>query len=302
MSVPAGVLSLGRSLVKWIQDKPLEGSAILKLQTAINTLADNLGASAVGRIPPPPPISSVTVKQSGEMIHISIAHRGEVQQGVHYFSRIANNPAFSQPLVVHHGTSRTSHPISLPTKNDAGVTQSYYVSSFAQYPGSDPTPPVNFGGPEPTPIVMTGLTQMTLLPSTGSGTASANGQQGDWGFGKVQRRDISAYASSGPLSHGTPASGLIYSTAGVLTEVGTVPPSALPTIVTNEVIAGSGTTWTLAHPPGAGIVPIIAVKLAGFGGVLLFEGDTPGFTISGAAITTTGSYSTGSLRALWYQY
>jgi hypothetical protein len=81
-----------------------------------------------------------------------------------------------------------------------------------------------------------------------------------------------------------------------------LPTTPTITTVTNEIIAGSGTSWTLAHAPGAGIVPIIAVMLGGFGGVLLFEGETPGFTISGEDITTTSSYSAGTLRALWYEY
>lgn len=75
-----------------------------------------------------------------------------------------------------------------------------------------------------------------------------------------------------------------------------------PTVITNEVISGSGTAWTLVHAPGAGIVPIIAVMVAGFGGVPLFLGATPGFTITGANLTTTNSYLAGALRALWYQY
>lgn len=176
-------------LAQLIQKDAGLGNLLQKIITAVNSLADNTAASAVGRLAPPPPINGVMVKQSGEMLHIQIAHSGPIQQGVHYFSEIATNPNFANPLVVHHGASRTSHPIALPTKDDSGATQKYYVRSFAQYPGSDPTEALAYGGASPTAITMTGSTQMTLLSSTGSGTAANTGAQAGWGFGKVLRRN-----------------------------------------------------------------------------------------------------------------
>ena len=69
----------------------------------------------------------------------------------------------------------------------------------------------------------------------------------------------------------------------------------------SEIVSGSGTSWTLANTPASGCVPILVVQLSGFGGITLLEGFTPGFTISGANITTTSSYSSGALCA-WYRY
>ena len=69
--------------------------------------------------------------------------------------------------------------------------------------------------------------------------------------------------------------------------------------VFGETVSGSGTSWTLARTPSAGQTPLIAWMSPGFAGIVLIKGQTPGFTISGASITTTSSYSAGSIFA-WY--
>lgn len=65
--------------------------------------------------------------------------------------------------------------------------------------------------------------------------------------------------------------------------------NALPgTFVDNEVVSGSGTSWTLANTPIAGSVKLHA-------GTRLVPGDD--YTISGVSITTTNSYPAGALIA-----
>jgi len=59
--------------------------------------------------------------------------------------------------------------------------------------------------------------------------------------------------------------------------------------VENEVVSGSGTSWTLANTPIAGSVKLYA-------GTRLIPGGND-YTISGASITTTNSYPAGSLIA-----
>lgn len=188
MSKAKGILTGGRVLSKWLSEDAQKGTLIQRIINGVNTLADNVASSAVGRLPPPSPVNGVTVKVAGELAHVQIAHSGPVQQGVRYFTEIATNSSFSQPLVIDHGTSRTSHPIALPTKDDSGNTQKYYFRSYNQLPGSDPTTPVAYGGASPIAVQMSGSTQMTLLSSTGSGTASNSGQQAGWGLGKQPRR------------------------------------------------------------------------------------------------------------------
>lgn len=183
-----GVLTGGRALTKLIQKDATQGALIQRIITAVNTLADNTGSSAVGRLSPPPPINALNVKVAGEYAHVTIDHSGDIQQGVHYFVEAANNENFANAHPIHFGTSRTRDPIHLAPKDDAGNPQTWYLRGYAQYPGSDPSSPVAFGGPQPTAITTTGSTQLTWKPSTGSGTASNNGAQTAWGFGKIQRR------------------------------------------------------------------------------------------------------------------
>lgn len=62
----------------------------------------------------------------------------------------------------------------------------------------------------------------------------------------------------------------------------------------NEVVSGSGTSWTLAHTPVTGIALYA-------NGQRLTPGAVNDYTISGTAITTILSWASGSLLAD-YQY
>lgn len=78
-------------------------------------------------------------------------------------------------------------------------------------------------------------------------------------------------------------------TAKMITDI----TAGLPgTFVDNEVVSGSGTSWTLANTPIVGSVKLHA-------GTRLIPGPGAGtdYTISATAITTTVSYPTGSLIA-----
>jgi hypothetical protein len=183
-----GQLTGGRVLTKLIQENPELGTLIQKIITGVNTLADNTASSAVGRLAPPPPINALNVKMAGEYAHVTIDHSADIQQGVRYFVEAANNQNFIGAHPIHFGTSRTRDPIHLAAKDDNGDAQTWYLRGYAQYPGSDPSTPVVYGGTSPTPITPTGATALTWNPSTGSGTASNNGQQVGWGYGKIARR------------------------------------------------------------------------------------------------------------------
>jgi hypothetical protein len=157
----------------------------------------------VGKLPPPPPVQSIAVQGTldpksntltcpSEILHWTINHTQAVDKGVHYFSEIDTDRNFNQPHVVHHGASRSGF-LSLPAQDNEGNTQTYHLRSYAQYPGSDAHVPVVFGGLSgATRIQMFGQSKTTLLPSTGSGTAAANGTQGGHGFGTVLSRSAPA--------------------------------------------------------------------------------------------------------------
>lgn len=63
------------------------------------------------------------------------------------------------------------------------------------------------------------------------------------------------------------------------------------TTIYNEVVSGSGTSWTLAHTPTVGSVALYG------NGQRLTEGAGNDYTISGASITTTNSFTSGTILA-----
>lgn len=166
----------------------LLSNALQRIEDGVNNLGSQLAADPVGLASPPPPLEAVNVKTSGEQVHVTLTHNVPIAKNVHYFLEYTqNDPDFLAPHVEHFGTSR-GRVLNLPTKLDGGSTASYYFRAYPQFPGSKPAYPVNYGGLAATAVTLSGATQLTLQPSTGSGTAAANGQQGGWGFGKTNTR------------------------------------------------------------------------------------------------------------------
>lgn len=167
----------------------LLSNALQRIEDGINNLGQQLAAEPVGLASPPPPLEGVNVKTAGELVHVTLTHNVPISKNIHYFVEYTqNDPNFLAPHVEHLGTSR-GLVLNLPTKSDGGgSTHNYYFRAYPQLPGSKPSLPVNFGGIVPAPVTLSGSTQLTLQPSTGSGTAAGNGQQGGWGFGKTNTR------------------------------------------------------------------------------------------------------------------
>jgi hypothetical protein len=181
------MLSLDRE-ISFIKNIPAVGPRIAnglqRMQDAVNQLAVNLGADPTGTMPPPPPHQSLDVKASGGLVHIVATDHSVINKGEANFLEYATDPAFAKPLVVDMGASR-SHTITLPGLTDSSAPQAFYFRTYKQARGGQPSSPTNFGGVKPTPVLPGGTVAMTLLPSTGSGTATNNGQQGGSGYGKV---------------------------------------------------------------------------------------------------------------------
>jgi hypothetical protein len=158
---------------------------LTKIVNYVNGLATSSANSGSGEITPPPPMAGMTVKTSGETVHVQHDHPGAIQRGVQYFTEVGvNDSGFNQPLVIDHGASRTSHPFTLPTNDDNGAPINYYFRSYAQYHGSKRSDFAYWGAPgAPTAVTLTGTTNLTPLPSKGSGTASNDGNQGGQGLG-----------------------------------------------------------------------------------------------------------------------
>lgn len=182
-------LSGGSFLNEIYQNDSRLGTLLSRMIKAINQTAGTAGVSPVGQSTKLSPPDSVNVSAAGEMMHVSITDNAPADRQVHYFTEVSNNPQFSQPIVVHHGPSRTSAPFTLPTMDSTGGTHNWYVRSFRQSPGGPPSAPITYGGSaSPTAVTMSGATQFNLLPSTGSGTSASTGQQAAQGFGKQPTR------------------------------------------------------------------------------------------------------------------
>jgi hypothetical protein len=190
MAYKTGNLSGGQFLTELMGKDPRMAAFMQTIIDGVNNVAKAMAVGGAGHIAAPPPPGSVSVKSSGEMVHVSISHPGAIQRNIRYFTEVGvNDSRFTRPLVIDHGSSRASHPFTLPTKDDGGVPINYFFRSYAQYPGSLRSEFAYHGSKgAPTAVTMAGNTSMTPLPSTGSGTASNLGTQAGQGLGNVQDR------------------------------------------------------------------------------------------------------------------
>lgn len=163
-------------------------TALDRLERGINDLGNHLAADPAGVKDPPPVVQGLTVKANGGLVHAVIADNNPIQRGVHYFIEYSTEPNFLKPHVIHLGASRSTPPINLPSSDDNGNAQKFYFRAYSQYPGGLPGKAVLFGGTVAMAVNPGGTGKLTLLPSTGSGTAAASGQEGTSGFGKVLYR------------------------------------------------------------------------------------------------------------------
>src|SRR5207253_3159090 len=116
--------------------------------------------------------------------HVTISDNNAIQRGINYFIEHDTDPNFTNPQVEDLHASRQK-TLSLPAMDDDGNPQPRYVRVYSQYKGSPPSAPIYFGGNTPTPVNPGGTAKLTLLRSTGSGTAQNSGEQGASGLGKV---------------------------------------------------------------------------------------------------------------------
>jgi hypothetical protein len=214
MQARNAILEGGQELSVISQKDFNHGSLLRRIIDAVNSLALNVGASAVGKLSPPAPIDSIQVSgtQSGNVItcpsehlHFTVTHNSELNKGVQYIHEIATEPNFLAPHIIDSGCSRSVFT-HLPSVQADGVTpNTYYLRSYPQYHGSDPQKATVLGGlasatqirltPPTVTVAAGGAAQIipipsaaNILPSTGSGTAATNGQQGGKGLGTVLTR------------------------------------------------------------------------------------------------------------------
>jgi hypothetical protein len=170
---------------------PHVANALQRTQDAINQLGTNLAAAPTGTMPAPPPINGVDVKANNGLLHVTINDQNAIQRGINYFVEHSTRSDFVGAHVVDLHSSRGG-TIPLPGLDDNGNPQAVFVRAYSQYRAGNPGTKIHFGGTTPTAVLPGGTTQMTLLPSTGSGTAAPNGQQQGSGLGKTLFRPAQA--------------------------------------------------------------------------------------------------------------
>lgn len=180
--------------INQLQKAPVIGrylaAALNGIQDGLNNLATNMAASASSAsLPPPPPIQSLTVKTDGSgNVHAVISDASQIQRGINYYVEADTDPNFTRPHVYDLHSSRTFGPLPFPAKDDNGDPQTFHFRGYSGYRGGPSSRPINYGGSTPTPVSPGGSGQATLLPSTGSGSASNSGQEGGSGAGRFLLR------------------------------------------------------------------------------------------------------------------
>lgn len=163
--------------------------ALEQTQDAVNALGTSTGVDPTNHTTPPDPPNSISVKAAGGLAHVTLSDTSQRTRARNYFVEAATDSAFSNPHVEPLGPSRGKF-FMLPGKKDDASTQLWYFRAYSQELGSSQRSDHQvFGGSTPTGVDVGGSTSLTPLPSTGSGTASTNGQQqnGDGGFGAKQQ-------------------------------------------------------------------------------------------------------------------
>ena len=167
---------------------PKLGDVLEQFQAAINQTGINTGTDPKGQYKTPPQLQGINVKAANGQVHVVLTHNVPIQRGMEYFVEADTDPSFPQPHVEPLGASRGKF-FPLPGKTDGGATQHWYFRGYAQHPGGQATAKMVHGGQTPIAVDVGGTTQLTPIPSTGSGTALANGTQGGHGFGPTLFRD-----------------------------------------------------------------------------------------------------------------
>ena len=144
------------------------------LFNSTENVASKTGASISPVTTVPPSIAALTVAKTKDgAMQAVIQDSTPINWGIHYFLEHSTTPNFAQPHVIHLGPSRTWV--------GPDVSRSFpYWRAYSMYQGqTEGSNPIYHQGP---------IIAQSIIPSTGSGTSSGNGQQGGTGFGLVPKR------------------------------------------------------------------------------------------------------------------
>jgi len=154
-------------------------SDIIRQQQAI---AQQVNANGTAEPLPPPRVGGVRVTGQNGYLHVAIQDDGAIYRGIRYYVEHADNPHFSNPIVVPMHDSRN---VTIPVGN-----QTRYVRVYSAYPWTAPSTAVYHGGASPIGVSGGGPdTGPLYLASEGSGTGGRG--QGLQGPGVAPFRSVS---------------------------------------------------------------------------------------------------------------
>ena len=147
------------------------------------TLESQVNGSATGEPKAPPAINSLVVTAQNGHFSAAISDNNQsLYRGVGYFLEHADNPNFTDPQIIHLGTTRNWNGFL------GNVTR--FWRAYSAYPGSPSSAPAYHGGNAiPQPVSGGGTVPGAVFqPSQGSGTGAQG--VGLSGFGPVPYRGV----------------------------------------------------------------------------------------------------------------
>jgi hypothetical protein len=159
---------------------PAQRRALDDLASQIQAGFRQVNATPAGITPAPPIVSALSVMAADGIFDAQIQDNNAVQRGVVYFleySLVASGPW----TVISLG----------PSRNWRGMlgNQTFFWRAYSQYPTSEPSSPIYFGGiNNPTGVVGGGAAGPTPQAPGGSGTSPSNGLSGGEGYGRQHAR------------------------------------------------------------------------------------------------------------------
>lgn len=170
-----------RNLAAIREKDPKLYECLTDIISGMNNVAEQTNSNPNGAPQSPPAINALKVTAQNGHFSISITDQNPaLSRGVEYFYEHADNPHFTNPQIVHIGTSRNA------TAFLGNVTR--YFRAYSSYPWGSPSPPV-YHGTQGQPLAVSGggtNKGPAFLSSQGSGTGAQG--QGLSGFGPVQKR------------------------------------------------------------------------------------------------------------------
>jgi hypothetical protein len=149
------------------QDQKL-WETVTDIVTGVNNVAAQANADPGGEVPPPIAPQAVNVIGQDGIFDAAITDHSANYKGVEYFLEHSTTSSFSNPIVIHVGTSRN-------WRGSLG-NQTLYWRAYSQYPTSQPSSKVYHGGTTtPMPVIGGGVSGPPLQTSQGSGTDNLGG-------------------------------------------------------------------------------------------------------------------------------